>query len=92
MSRTLGVADSKADIDEGSIDGVTKFGTAASATVGFFGVAKVAQPTTVASVTTTGADSTTNAYGYTTAAQANAIVTTVNSILSRLKDLGLIAT
>lgn len=77
-------------LSDGNPDG-TIFGQDASDLISFYGADPVAQPTNVASVTTTGATSTTNAYGYTTAAQADAIVTSVNSILSRLNTLGLFA-
>jgi len=60
--------------------------------VGFYGVAPVAQPATIAANSTTGSSSTTNAYGYTTAAQADAIVTSLNSVIAALKTLGLVAT
>ena len=44
-----------------------------------------------ANVTTTAATSTTNAYGYTTAAQADAIVTAVNACSAALRTLGIVA-
>lgn len=66
-------------------------GASATDYVSFFGTSAVQQQTNVATVTTTGATSTTNAYGYTTAAQADAIVTAINSILTRLQNLGLFA-
>ena len=66
-------------------------GKASTDKVGFFGANPVVQQTVVSSVTTTGATSTTNAYGYTTAAQADAIVTAVNAIITRAQNLGLFA-
>lgn len=68
-----------------------QLGNAASDTLGFFGQTVTTQPAVIASVTTTGASSTTNAYGYTTAAQADALVTAVNASVAALKTLGLIA-
>lgn len=65
---------------------------ASTDTLGFYGATVTTQPAAVDSVTTTGADSTTNAYGYTTAAQADAIVTSLNSVIAKLKTLGLMAT
>lgn len=63
----------------------------ASGTLGFFGETVTTQPAAVTAVTTTGATSTTNAYGYTTAAQADAIVTAVNALITKLQALGLTA-
>lgn len=73
------------------VTGSAQLGNAASDTLGFFGQTVTTQPTVIASVTTTGATSTTNAYGYTTAAQADAIVTAVNAAVAALKSLGLVA-
>lgn len=58
-------------------------------TVGFYGAVGVARQTKATAVTTTGATSTTNAYGYTTAAQADAIVTAVNAIIAQLTAVAL---
>lgn len=57
-----------------------------------YGGTPVDQPASVADVTTTAATSTTNAYGYTTAAQADAIVTAINEILARIRETGVIST
>ena len=76
---------------EGLLEDGAHFGGAATDKIGFYGQSPVVQAATIASVTTTGATSTTNAYGYTTAAQADAIVTAVNSVVTALKNLGLIA-
>lgn len=92
MSRSLGVAESKADIDEGSITGITTFNPSSSALIHFYGGTPVDQPAAVSDVTTTGATSTTNAYGYTTAAQADAVVTAINALLARVREIGIIAT
>ncbi len=62
-----------------------------TAKVGFYGVAPVAQATTIAAVSTTASSSTTNAFGYTTSTQADALVTAVNSILTALKNIGIVA-
>jgi hypothetical protein len=43
MSRSLGVADSKADIDEGTVTGLTTLSTKAGSTVGLYGKVPVAQ-------------------------------------------------
>lgn len=78
-------------LSDGNPDGVV-LGQDSSDLIAFYGAAPIAQPAAVTSVTTTGASSTTNAYGYTTAAQADAIVTAVNAVVSKLALLGLIAT
>ena len=64
-------------------------GNAATDTIGFYGDTGVAQQTKAVAVATTASSSTTNAYGYTTAAQADAIVTAVNAIIAQLTALGL---
>jgi len=69
----------------------TVIGQTSSEKIAFYGAAPVARGAAVTTVTTTGATSTTNAYGFTTAAQADAIVTAVNALISRVQTLGLIA-
>jgi hypothetical protein len=53
MGRALGVANSTADIDSGTITGVTNLATTAAATVGLYGVTPVVQRATATSHTTT---------------------------------------
>lgn len=53
MGRSLGVADSKADIDSGVITGVSNLATASGSTVGFYGVTPVVQRATATTHTTT---------------------------------------
>jgi hypothetical protein len=67
-------------------------GATSSDLVGFYGTAGVDQPAAITSVNTTAATSTTLAFGYTTSTQADAIVTAINSILSALREVGLIDT
>lgn len=43
MGRSLGVADSTADIDGGTITGITNFKTTAAATIGLYGKVPVVQ-------------------------------------------------
>lgn len=62
-----------------------------SGKVGFYGETPVVQASAITAVATTAATSTTNAYGYTTAAQADAIVTAVNSIITALQNIGVTA-
>ena len=66
-----------------------RVGNATTDTIGFYGTAGVAQQTKATAVATTASTSTTNAYGYTTAAQADAIVTAINAIIVQLTALGL---
>lgn len=68
----------------------TYVGTASTSYVSFFGESPVQQQAAITSVTTTGASSSTP-FGYTTSTQADAIVTAVNSIITKLGNLGLIA-
>jgi hypothetical protein len=77
-------------LSNGSPDGCI-LGSSASELVGFYGATPVNQPDTIASVTTasiatvttTAATSTTDGWGYTTSTQADAIVTAVNSLITR---------
>lgn len=65
MSRSLGVADSKADIDAGTISGLTSFGTASAATVGFYGKVPVIQRPYSSAVHATSAASVSASFGAT---------------------------
>jgi len=91
MSRALGVYTSKADVDQGTISGITSFNTAAAATVGFYGVTAVTRPTDAAqaAVATTAATTGSAVYGF-TSAQANGIITLLNRLRTDLVNLGLI--
>jgi len=53
MSRSLGVADSKCDIDEGTITGISLLKTATGSTIGFYGATPVVQRATATTHTTT---------------------------------------
>ena len=76
-------------LHDGNPDGCN-FGAASTDKLGFYGLTTpIVQPTKATAVTTTSATSTTNAYGYTTATQADAIVTAVNAIITNLSALGL---
>jgi hypothetical protein len=66
-----------------------QIGAATTDKVGFYGTAPIVQPTKATAVTTTGSSSTTNAFGYTTAAQADAIPVAINAIIANLTALGL---
>ncbi len=78
-------------LSDGNSNG-TVLGQSATDLISFYGASPVVQNAAVTSVTTTAATSTTNAYGYTTAAQADAIVTAVNAIIAGLALQGLNAT
>ena len=76
-------------LHDGNPDGVN-FGSASTDKLGFYGLTTpIVRPTGATSVTTTAATSTTNAYGYTTAAQADAIVTALNVVIANLAALNL---
>lgn len=64
-------------------------GDSAADIVSFYGATGTAQQTKTVAVTTTGSSSTTNAFGYTTSTQADAIVTAINAIITQLTNLGL---
>lgn len=65
---------------------------ASSGLVGFYGQTGTAQASTIAAVATTAASSTTNAFGYTTSTQADAVVSSLNSVILALKNIGIVAT
>lgn len=77
-------------IGNGNPDGCT-FGASTTELVSFYGVTPIAQRSGAAqaAVTTTAATSTTP-YGFSTAAQADAIVTLVNELRAALVALGAI--
>lgn len=83
---------SDAEVLGSGVSGGTKVVASATELLHLYGGTPVDQPAAVSDVTTTGATSTTNAYGYTTAAQADAIVTAINACLARLRETGAIAT
>lgn len=67
-------------------------GNASTSLVGFFGATPIVRPGAVTTVTTTAA-TTTTPWGFTASTQADAIVTAVNSLISKLgaSNLGLTA-
>lgn len=67
-----------------------QLGNASTDTLGFYGQTVTSQPTAITTVTTTAASST-NPWGFTTSTQADAIVTAVNSLITKIKALGLTA-
>lgn len=75
-------------LDYGSADG-SNWGGAATDKLAVYGETPVVQAANITNVTTTAATSTTNAYGYTTAAQADAIVTAVNALIVAVENFGI---
>ncbi len=73
----------------GASDGCV-MGQSATDLISFYGTTAVAQPATIAAVGTT-ASQVTTPIGFTTTTQADAIVTSLNSVIAALKTLGLIA-
>jgi hypothetical protein len=68
----------------------TILGKTASSLVGMHGTV-AAQASTIAQLVTTASTSTSSAFGYTTSTQAEAVTTAINSILTALKNKGIIA-
>lgn len=79
MSRSLGVADSKADIDSGVITGVSNLATASGSTVGFYGATPVVQRATATTHTTTNVV-TSASFGTLQVAQVQEIMNTLIAI------------
>ena len=77
-------------LDYGSSDG-SNWGGASTDKIACYGETPVVQASAITSVTTTAATSTTNAYGFTTAAQADAIVTAVNALVVAVQNFGITA-
>lgn len=84
------VAGIRQPYDGNTSPGVT-LGASTSTLVHLYGGTGTAQAATVAAVATTASTSTTNAFGYTTSTQADAIVSALNSLITAAKNIGLIA-
>ena len=92
MSRSLGVADSKADIDAGVVTSITKLTTTTASTVGFFGVTDVVQPTGATQTTLTATWVTLCAGGgfaFSTSNQIISVIAAIQQIQTVMKTLGL---
>jgi hypothetical protein len=76
MGRALGVANSTADIDSGTITGVTNLSTTAASTVGFYGATPVVQRATGTTHTTTNVV-TSASYGTLQVAQMQEVMNTL---------------
>ncbi len=74
--KTLGVAQSGAEIDQGTITGLTNFATASGSTVGFYGVTPVVQRATATTHTTTNVV-TSASYGTLQVAQMQEVMNTL---------------
>ena len=85
-----GVAVSKEVLEGLRVTGDAQLGSASSSLLAFYGGTAVDQPAAVTDVTTT-ASTTTTPYGY-TSTQADAIVASLNAVIARLRENGLIAT
>lgn len=77
-------------LSDGNPDG-TVLGQSSTDKISFFGATPVVRQSNITAVTTTASTTTTLAAGYTTTAQADAIVTAINSIITALDNLGLTA-
>lgn len=77
-------------LDDGAPDG-TILGQTSQALVGFWGKVPQVQLGAVTTVTTTAAVSHSSNWGYATSVQADAIVTAVNTIISRVSSVGITA-
>ncbi len=75
---------------DGGPDGVT-LGDATTSLVSLYGVNPVVQAAAITAAATTASTSTTNAFGFTTSTQADAVVTAVNAIITALKNVGITA-
>ncbi len=76
---------------DGNTDPGVTLGVSTSTLVALYGGTGVVQASAVTSVTTTGSTSTTNAFGYTTAAQADAIVASLNALIAASHGIGMTA-
>lgn len=92
-TRTHGVYTSKADLDEGTITGLTVFGTATGSTVGFFGTTPAARPnvTNNATITATWVTISDGAqgFGFSTSDQIISVIAVIKQMQHVLTTLGL---
>jgi methionine synthase II (cobalamin-independent) len=76
-------------LSDGRSDGVS-VGQSATDKVSLYGVTPVVQAAAITGPAATGS-TTSTPYGYTTSAQADAIVTAINDIITALKNAGITA-
>ena len=79
MGRSLGVANSEADIDSGVATGLSRLSTASGSTVGFYGATPVVQRATATTHTTTNVV-TSASFGTLQVAQVQEIMNTLIAI------------
>ena len=72
-------------VGDGNPDG-SIFGSSSTEKIGFYGTVPVSLPSALRGVATTASSSTTNAFGYTTSTQADAIVTALNALIDLYTD------
>jgi UDP-N-acetyl-D-mannosaminuronic acid transferase (WecB/TagA/CpsF family) len=77
------------NVDYGSPDGAL-FGETSSSKIGFYGTTPAVQGAALTTLTTA-SSTTATPFGYTTAAQADAIVAAINTITAKFTALGLTA-
>ena len=77
-------------LDDGAPDG-TVLGQATTSKIGLWGTVPQVQLSAVTTVTTTAAVSHSSGWGYSTSVQADAIITAVNSLISRVQSVGMTA-
>lgn len=85
-----GVSPTYRYLDDGAPDG-TVLGQGTQSKIGFYGTVPQVQLSAVTTVTTTAAVSHSSNWGYSTSVQADAIVTAVNTLISRFSSTGLTA-
>ena len=72
-------------VTSNSPDGA-QMGKSSTEKISFYGQTPVALPSGLRGVATTASTSTTNAFGYTTSTQADAIVTSLNALIDLFTD------
>mgnify|MGYP001612551286 FL=1 len=77
-------------LDDGAPDG-TILGQLSTSKIGFWGSVPQVQLGSVTTVTTTAAVSHSSNWGYSTSVQAHAIVSAVNTVISRFQSIGVTA-
>lgn len=92
-TRTHGVYTSKADLDEGTITGLSSFATATGSTVGFFGTTPAARPNVANNATITATWVTISdgaqGFGFQTSDQIISVIAVIKQMQHVLTTLGL---
>ncbi len=87
--KTLGVATNKAQIELGTVTGITKLEMASGATAAFYGVTAVAQPSGTGGAALTLTTATGSGFGFATSAAFNAFTAQLEELRATLVELGL---